>query len=219
MKNRFLFALILLLLLSTYNMQDRFSFRIKPTITDIQIYNNKIIEERTIHKKLSFLYSESLFFLKTSDVKDKLNEISFIDSFEIRRIYPNILKIKIYEKKPVVILQDKKDKYYYTLKGDIINFIYYKKFENLPIVFANKENFKTFYSDLKKIKFSLSEIKKIYFFESQRWDLLTNKDKLIKLPTNNYLESLNNFIAIKDLDNFEKYKIFDYRINNQLILK
>ena len=135
MKNRFLFALILLLLLSTYNMQDRFSFRIKPTITDIQIYNNKIIEERTIHKKLSFLYSESLFFLKTSDVKDKLNEISFIDSFEIRRIYPNILKIKIYEKKPVVILQDKKDKYYYTLKGDIINFIYYKKFENLPIVF------------------------------------------------------------------------------------
>ena len=86
-------------------------------------------------------------------------------------------------------------------------------------MFANKENFKTFYSDLKKIKFSLSEIKRIYFFESQRWDLLTNKNKLIKLPTNNYLESLNNFIAIKDLDNFEKYKIFDYRINNQLILK
>ena len=51
-----------LLLLSTYNMQDRFSFRIKPTITDIQIYNNKIIEERTIHKKLSFLYNKSLLF-------------------------------------------------------------------------------------------------------------------------------------------------------------
>ena len=82
-----------------------------------------------------------------------------------------------------------------------------------------KKILKLFYSDLKKIKFSLSEIKKIYFFESQRWDLLTNKDKLIKLPTNNYLESLNNFIAIKDLDNFGKYKIFDYRINNQLILK
>ena len=53
-------------------------------------------------------------------------------------------------KKPVVILQDKKDKYYYTLKGDIINFIYYKKFENLPIVFANKENFKTFLFRSKK---------------------------------------------------------------------
>ena len=37
-------------------------------------------------------------------------------------------------------------------------------------------------------------------------DLLTNKNKLIKLPTNNYLESLNNFIAIKDLDNFENIK-------------
>ena len=79
-----------------------------------------------------------------------MNEIPFINSFEIKKIYPNKIKIKIFEQQPLVILQDKKDKYYYTIDGDIINFIYYKKFENLPFVFADKQNFKNFYSDLKK---------------------------------------------------------------------
>ena len=43
--------------------------------------------------------------------------------------------------------------------------------------------------------------------------------KILKLPTKNYTESLINFINIKDKTNFENYKIFDYRLNNQLILK
>ena len=42
---------------------------------------------------------------------------------------------------------------------------------------------------------------------------------LVKLPSNDYLESLNNFLRLEIDQNFEKYKIFDYRINNQLILK
>ena len=219
MRKRFLVALILLLLLSTYNIQDKFHFKLGAKITEIQINNNEIVKEEIIYEKLSYLYNKSLFFLKTSDIKKKLNEIPFINSFEIKKIYPNKIKIKIFEQQPLVILQDKKDKYYYTIDGDIINFIYYKKFENLPFVFADKQNFKNFYSDLKKIEFSISEIKTIYFFEANRWDLLTRKNKLIKLPVDNYLESLKNFNTLEELDKFDKYKIFDYRIKDQLILK
>ena len=43
--------------------------------------------------------------------------------------------------------------------------------------------------------------------------------KILKLPEKNYKKSLTNFMSIKDKTNFEKYKIFDYRLNNQLILK
>ena len=35
----------------------------------------------------------------------------------------------------------------------------------------------------------------------------------------NYILSLENFIDLQNKKNFDKYKIFDYRINNQLILK
>ena len=49
--------------------------------------------------------------------------------------------------------------------------------------------------------------------------MLTLKNQLIKLPVNDYSKSLLNFISLKDQATFEKYKIFDYRIKNQLILK
>ena len=73
--------------------------------------------------------------------------------------------------------------------------------------------------NLKKLIFPLQRLKKFYLFESKRWDLLTTKNQLIKLPIENYDKSLVNFMTLKDKINFTEYKIFDYRIKDQLILK
>jgi hypothetical protein len=42
---------------------------------------------------------------------------------------------------------------------------------------------------------------------------------IIKLPVENYIKSLKNFMYLMNEKNFEEFKLFDYRINNQLILK
>tara|TARA_Y100001958_G_C21187637_1_gene516392 strand:- start:525 stop:1181 length:657 start_codon:yes stop_codon:yes gene_type:complete len=218
MKKRFLIAIFLLLLFSTYNIEKKFElkdFKIKL----ITIENNEIIQEDVIKKNLSFLYNQNLFLMKTNEVKNKMNEIDFIDSFKIKKIYPNEIRIKVFEKTPIVILQNKKEKKYYTSKDDVIDFINLKQFQNLPTVFGDKESFKLFYENLKSTKFPLNEIKAFYLFESKRWDLITYENQTLKLPIKNYNKSLKNFHEIKDQENFKKYKIFDYRINNQLILK
>ena len=75
------------------------------------------------------------------------------------------------------------------------------------------------YKNLEKIDFPFNLIKNYYLFESNRWDLETYEKKIIKLPPENYIKSLKNFISLRKENNFDKYKIFDYRINNQLILK
>ena len=62
MRKRFLVALIILLLLSTYNIQDKFKINLGSRITEIQINNNEIIDEEIIYAKLSFLYNKNLFF-------------------------------------------------------------------------------------------------------------------------------------------------------------
>ena len=62
-------------------------------------------------------------------------------------------------------------------------------------------------------------IKRYYFFESKRWDILTVENQTVKLPINDYKKSLENFLLIRNQINFEKYKTFDYRVNNQVILK
>ena len=113
----------------------------------------------------------------------------------------------------------KKKKFYFTDKNKILPYRDVKKFKNLPVVFGNKESFTIFYSNLKNVGFLIDEIKTLYYFESQRWDIVTKKNQTIKLPSKDYKKSLRNFNLIKDQINFDKYKIFDYRINDQLILK
>ena len=122
MKNRFIIALILLLLLSTYKIQDNLKIDVKTKIEKIIIENNFIIEEKIIIENLSFLYKKNLLNLNKTEIKTKLNKIEFVESFEVKKIYPNKIKIKIYEKKPVAIIQNKKQKRYFTEKGDVINF-------------------------------------------------------------------------------------------------
>ena len=66
---------------------------------EILVENNKYIETSEIKKELSFLLNSNLFLLKNKDISENLKDDTFIESFEIKKIYPNKLKIKIYEKK------------------------------------------------------------------------------------------------------------------------
>ena len=218
MKKRLLIALALLALLTTYKPQKIFlseQFDIK----EIVIENNFILSDKQIKEDLFFLYNNNLIFVNSSNIKKTLKKENFISSFEIKKIYPNKIKIKIFEKKPIAILQQKKEKFYISENIDLIDYLDLENYKNLPIVFGDKKNFEELYQNIKKINFPLNLIKKYYLYESIRWDLETYKKKIIKLPNKNYIKSLKNFMNIRRDINFDKYTVFDYRINDQLILK
>ena len=219
MKKRFLVAMSLLFLLTTYKTKNNNNIFLKLQIEDVIIENNKIVSKEEIQKNISFVYDTNIFLITSKTIEESLKKIEFIESFKIKKIYPNELKIKIFEKKPIAILQNKKEKKYYTSSGSVINYIKLKEYEALPIVFGDEKNFNIIYNDLKIINFPINEIKKFFLFESKRWDLVTNKNQTIKLPVNNYAQSLENFLNIKEEANLKKFKIFDYRIKNQLIIK
>ena len=219
MKKRSFIALFLLIILSTYNFTLNPNFITNLNIKKIKVKNNEIINDDEIKKKLSFLYETNILFSDLDAIEKKIKEIDFIESFKIKKVYPNEIQITIREKKPIAIIQNKKKKKYFTSKGDLIDFIDLKRFENLPLVYGDKESFAGIHNNLKSLNFPITKIKKFYLFESKRWDLLTTKNQLIKLPIENYDKSLVNFMRLKDKINFTEYKIFDYRIKDQLILK
>ena len=218
MKKSLFGLIVLFILLTTYTPKFNFIINSNLHIQKIKIENNSIVESDKIKEKLSFLYKENLFFLNTEDIETNLKSETFIESFSIKKIYPNTLKLIIVEKKPIAILQNKKKKFYISNKGDLINFTDIKIYNDLPTVFGNGESFYSLYQDLQNIRFPLEMIKSFYFFESGRWDLVMHDDKVIKLPIKNYLPSLKNFMLSKANSNFNNYKIFDYRIKDQLIL-
>ena len=110
MKKRFLIGIALLLLLSTYNSSSNLNFNSKFNIEEIIIENNSIFKNEEIKKDLFFLYKTNIFSVKSKNISKQLNNDSFIESFEIKKIYPNKLRIKVFEKKPIAILQNKKKK-------------------------------------------------------------------------------------------------------------
>ena len=218
MKKSFFGLIILFIFLTTYTPKFNFIIGSDFSIQTIEIEGNSILNSDEIIKKINFLYSENLFFLNLKDIEKKLKNETFIESFTLKRIYPNILKIIIVEKKPIVVLQNKKKKFYISDKGDFIDFQDIERYRDLPTVFGNGKLFYSLYQDLQNIKFPLETIKSFYFFESGRWDLVMYDDKMIKLPNKDYLLSLKNYMESRNNSNFNNYKIFDYRIKDQLIL-
>jgi len=218
MKRRILIAALLLTLFTTISSQIIINFS-KFNLEEINIENNTLVEESDLKSLLNPFYNKNLISLNNNEIGKVLLKNSFIESFKIKKKYPNTLNIVIFEKKPIAILLNKKKKYFISEKIELIEYRKISKFENLPYVLGNKDEFKNFYYDLKKIKFPLDKIKKYTFYESKRWDLETKNNVIVKLPSKNYLKSLKNYLELSNKNNFQKYKIFDYRIDNQLILK
>ncbi len=218
MTRRLFFGSILLILLSTFVFQnkiisDRF------IVKEIIIKNNQILNDQSIIEDLYFLYNKNIFFLNSYDIKKKLNKKSSIKSLEIKKIYPNKIIIKIFEKEPMAILINNDSKFFLGKKFDIIEYKKIEKYKNLPVIYGDKKNYKELFQNLKNINFPTNLIAKYFLFDSNRWNLELIDQKLIKLPPNDYKKSLKNFLIIKESINFDKYKIFDYRLKNQLILK
>ena len=218
MKKRLVIALSLLILFTTINSQQSFVTS-KFNLKTIVIENNLLLKDKDIKTLLNKFYNKNLIFLDNNEVKETLIQNSFIESFNIKKKYPATLKVKIFEKTPIAILINKKKKFYLSEKIDLIEFKKFPNYQNLPYVLGNKDDFKIFYNNLQKIKFPIDIIKKYTLYETNRWDLETKNNQVIKLPYKNYSKSLKNFLNLKSKNGFEKYELFDYRISNQLILK
>ena len=122
-KKKLLIALFMLLLLSTYSIQDHSFFSSKFNIKTIIIQNNLIIENEIVEKKLSYLYDKNILFFNRKNLEIKLKEIDFIESLQIKKIYPDKLIIKIFEKKPIAIIQNKKKKIIIQKKARLLIFL------------------------------------------------------------------------------------------------
>ena len=211
---------LLIIMLTTFNPYNlNFGFQFFK-IKHIEVKNLKFLEKKKIESQFfNELSGSSLFILDGKKVKKILNNNEFINYLEFKKIFPTKLQIFVYEKEVIAILNDKRDKYYLTKNGEKISFFKNQNSEKLPNIFGKQKNFLKIYSTLMKIGFPIYKIKSFYYFDVGRWDILFKDKKVIKLPVKNFDISLSNFMDIYERINFEKYTIFDYRVEDQLILK
>ena len=214
------FLIFIFFIFSTYvSKYNKVSSSIFFPIKKILIENNIAIQSSKLNVELKYLINSSLFFLNEEIILSVIDKYDFISEIQLKKIYPNTLKIKIIEKTPVATQIINKKKFYITKNNEKINFTNLKIYENLPSIFGKYKNFDIFYNDLKNNNFKISEIKAFYHFEIGRWDIILKNGKTIKFPEKNYLELMPKINQMLNDNNFSKYKVFDYRIKNQLILR
>ena len=219
MRNKPIFGIALFILFSTFISQNKFTIN-KFKIKEIKIENNEILEDQELIKIFSFLYNKNIIFMNSYELKKNIDKNSFIEKIEIKKIFPDKIVVKVFEKEPIAILIDKyQKKYYLGKKIDLIEYREILKYKKLPIVEGEPKNFKVLFDNLIKINFPTEQVLRYRHFKFNRWDIEMVDRKILKLPKKNYTVSLINFMSIKKKTNFEKYKIFDYRLKDQLILK
>jgi cell division protein FtsQ len=214
------FLIFIFFIFSTYSSnENRKSLSFFFPVKEILIENNVGTNLLELKSDLNFLINTSLLFLNKNKILKSINKYDFISNIQLKKKYPNTLKIVIIEKVPVATKIIGKKKFYITKDNEKINFTYLKIYDDLPVIFGRYKDFDIFYSDLEKNNFKVNEIIAFYYFDVGRWDIVIKNEKTIKFPEKNYLDLLPNINSMLDDNNFSNYKIFDFRIKGQLILQ
>ena len=153
------------------------------------------------------------------NLRESLSKINFLDKIEVKKKYPNTIKIKVYEDEPIAVLNRKGLKFFICESSRLVPFQKDIVTDDLPNVFGEESEIylTEFLNDLKVAGFPEKRIKNFYFFKIKRWDIQLKNDKIIKLPFTNVVESISQSIKLIDRKDFQKYKVIDLRISGKII--
>ena len=218
-KNNILLYVIFLIILSTTN--KKFSVNQNSNnqkINQIYIEGLSSANSSKILKQLNNLFYQNILTIKKETIKEVISKYNIIEEYSVKKIYPKIIKINIKPTKFIARISNK-DQLFVGSNGKLIEGK--KTKEILPYIFGefDSKEFLIFKKYIEKSKFSFTEFKTLYFFPSNRWDILTNDNILIKLPREKLSDSINLAYKILNNNKFKVKNFIDLRVNNHLIVK
>ena len=220
-KLRLYFYVIIFIFLSTINLSFN---RVQKSpilgLKKINVSGLSDLNNLKVEKNLNPLLLENIFFIKKIFLYKILDKNNLIESVYIKKIYPDLLKVKINKVDFLAVSNQNNTKFIIGSNGKSIAFNNADVFsQKLPFIFGKVSN--DYFINLKKIidesKFEYKEIEAFYFYPSNRVDIKIKDGLLIKLPYKNFAEALRLANLIKKDDKFKNNKILDLRITNHII--
>ena len=217
-KNKILIYLILLIILSTTSgkfVENQKSY--SSTINQINIEGLSNANNSKIYNELNNLFYKNILLIGKEEFQRVIGKYNIIQEYNIKKIYPSTINISIKPTRFVARLSSNDQ--LVGINGKLIE----DKENNdiLPYIFGefNSQDFLDFKKNIAQSKFTFEKFKTLYFFPSNRWDILTNDDILIKLSHDNLSESLNLAYKIISSNDFKNKNLIDLRMDNHLIIK
>jgi cell division protein FtsQ len=218
-KNKVIIYLVFLFILSTTSgklLEQNKKFSLK--IVNIKVLGSTIVKNLEIQNELNSILYQNILFLEKGEISKIINKHNIIEEYNVKKNYPSTLNIEIKPAKFIAKITNHNNLIVGS-NGKLISDEQNDKI--LPYIFGefNSKKFLEFKKDINKSKFNFAGFKTVYFFPSNRWDILTIDDILIKLPENNVPESLNKAYKIISSSEFKDKDTIDLRVKGYLIIK
>ena len=221
---RIFFLFLVFIILSTYGSknehfkeQDNKFFVIK----SIKIENTSLIKKEDINEKLKHILGKNIFYIKTNEINEPIKNTNFLKKIEVKKKYPDTIIIKIFETKPLAVINKGKDKYILDSMSNLVASENKKIYKNLPIIFGDyaEKHFINFFQKLSQNNFPKNRIKFYYYFKIGRWDLKLLNNKIIKLPSKKIDKAIKKSIDLLNREDFINYNIIDLRVDGKIIVE
>ena len=185
--------------------------------------SGRINESRgNILKAINVTLGESLLNIDLENIRENLNNLSWVKDSSIYLLPLGRLEIEIYEYIPFGKYTDENnDTFLINKNGVKFSKININEFENLFKLYGNDALLQVtelplIINKLKSFNFKASKIERI---DSRRWNIYLKEGFLIKLPS---IDALNSIDALSKLDNNINYNnltFVDLRIKDRVSLK
>ena len=211
----YLFFFVFLGSINNYSIFNSNPFIIKKFQT-LGLDNNLVTE---LENNLYNIKEPNIFFLNNNLLKSIINSNSLIETFNVFKIYPSTLIIKIKKTNFLARLNIEGDIFLIGSNGKFTKDFVSSNSVILPFIFGKPkvEEILKIFSLISESELKYENIKKLFFYKSGRIDLEMKNNILIKLPIDNLKDTLKNISQLISDNRFNK-KIIDARVPNQIIL-
>ena len=217
-KVKILLLLLIFLLFTTYNLNIKINlpfFKIK----NIDFRNQLYLEENIKSNIINNFTNKSLINLSKKNLNKYFEKSKWVDSYKLKKKYPNTILIILNEYKPIAIYSKDNLNYLvnnnYTLAKKIINIQTHIDLVNLKGEFDAKQ-FKDIYLNLIATNF-LKKVKEIKIKSLNRMDLLLFND--VKVSFGEYSSKTQIEVLKQILKKYPNIESVDLRNEGRVVIK
>lgn len=170
-----IFSILLIMVIILYTCLNSSMFNSK----NIVIEGNKYVDENYIEKVLEFKNDKNIFRYNMNNMEKILLDNKYIESVNIKRLFPDTIKISIIEKEIYAVLHNNNEYCYIDNKGNFIDKInIYDKDNNIVVINIDYD-----LNNLQEIKFKNEEDRKrlLYLLECIKQESIYKKMKKIDM--------------------------------------
>ena len=192
------------------------------SVQHISIEGNFHTLKKSILKKVRIKPGVSIFQYSPQAIKNQVEQLPWVRSAKVQRVFPKTIALKISEKFPLALWQQNQKLILVDDQGHLIPSINPTSFSYLPIVIGEKAAQKApaLFSALSSQPHLQKRLSAAILVSDRRWDLIFNKTLRVKLPEKNIpvaLISLTKLEQDKHI-NMDDIVSIDLRVSDRLYI-